>query len=54
MGILMFLIPLALLMSGLGVAAYIWACRAKQFDDLDSPPFTMLIDEEIKDEETTP
>ncbi len=45
MGILIFLIPLALVLSGVAVLAYAWACRSGQLDDLDSPAYKMLIDD---------
>ena len=50
MGILIFLVPLALLISGLGVASYVWACRNRQFEDLDTPPTKMLFDDEIRED----
>lgn len=48
MGILIFLIPLALVLSGGAVLAYAWACRSGQMDDLDSPAYKMLIDDRPK------
>ena len=48
MGILIFLVPLALLLSGFGVVSFIWACRHRQFEDLDSPATKMLFDEETR------
>jgi len=46
MGILIILVPLALLLSGCGVAAYFWAHRSRQFDDLDSPAFRVLFEDD--------
>ena len=34
---LFIVVPLALLIVGLAVAAYIWSAGAGQFDDLDTP-----------------
>jgi len=48
MGILIFLAPLALLLSGFGVVSYIWACKNRQFDDLDAPPTKILFEDEIR------
>lgn len=35
MDILLILIPIALLMGGIGLVAFIWALRSKQFEDLE-------------------
>lgn len=47
MGILALLIPLAMILSGLAVVAYIWACRNRQFEDLDAESHKLLFDEEL-------
>ena len=46
MGILILLVPLAILMSAGGVAAWYWACFRNQFDDLESPPYEILFEDE--------
>lgn len=43
---LAFLIPLALLMGAAGLAAFFWAMRDGQFEDLDGAAQRILIDEE--------
>ena len=40
------LIPLALLLGLCGLAAFFWAMRAGQFDDMDGAARRILIDEE--------
>lgn len=45
MTVLFVVVPLALLLAGGGVAAFIWAVRRGQFDDLDTPPLRMLHDD---------
>jgi cbb3-type cytochrome oxidase maturation protein len=35
---LLYLIPLALFLGGLGLAAFVWSLRSGQYDDLDAPP----------------
>lgn len=35
MTILIYLIPVALLLGGLGLAAFLWALRSGQYEDLD-------------------
>ena len=46
MGILILLVPLALLLSAAGVAAYIWAWRHRQLHDLETPAHRILFDED--------
>ena len=40
------LIPIALLLGLLGLAAFFWAARGGQFDDLDGAALRILIDDE--------
>jgi cbb3-type cytochrome oxidase maturation protein len=46
MNILLLLIPIALLLGGVGLAAFLWALRSGQFDDLDGAAHRILIDDE--------
>ncbi|MEW9855052.1 cbb3-type cytochrome oxidase assembly protein CcoS [Novosphingobium sp. M1R2S20] len=46
MTILGFLIPLALTMGLCGLAAFFWAMRVGQFDDLDGAANRILIEDE--------
>jgi cbb3-type cytochrome oxidase maturation protein len=43
---LLFLIPAALFLGGLGLVAFIWSVRTGQFDDLDGAAQRILIDDE--------
>ena len=45
MSVLLLAVPIALLLAGSAVAAFFWAARDGQFDDLDTPPLRMLQDE---------
>jgi cbb3-type cytochrome oxidase maturation protein len=38
-------IPVALLIAAVAVAAFIWAARSDQYEDLDTPPRRMLLDD---------
>ena len=49
MNVLLLLIPVALLLGGVGLAAFLWALRSGQFDDLDGAAHRILIDEDEKD-----
>jgi len=44
MAILLMLIPISLLLMGLAVAAFVWAVRRGQFDDMDTPALDILED----------
>lgn len=46
MSILFALIPLAIALLALAVWAFFWAVRSGQFDDLDTPPVRILLDDE--------
>lgn len=46
MTMLIYLIPIALLMGGLGLAAFIWSVRSGQFDDLDGAAYRILTDDD--------
>lgn len=38
-------IPVALLVAAAAVVAFIWAARTDQYEDLDTPPRRMLLDD---------
>ncbi|AKC86398.1 cbb3-type cytochrome oxidase assembly protein CcoS [Pseudoxanthomonas suwonensis] len=44
MNILLLLIPLSLVLLGVAVAAFVWAVKRGQFDDLDTPALDILED----------
>ncbi len=46
MGIVFLLIPLGLVLVAIGLWAFFWAVGNGQFDDLDSPGWSILEDEE--------
>ncbi|MDJ0835134.1 MAG: cbb3-type cytochrome oxidase assembly protein CcoS [Acidobacteriota bacterium] len=52
MGILILLVPVTLLLTGCAVGAWYWACRNRQFDDLDSPAYKMLLDDHQEKKES--
>lgn len=58
MEILIFLVPLASLVVAAAVWAFIWALRRGQFDDLDSPAWRVVLDDQERqrksDDEDTP
>jgi cbb3-type cytochrome oxidase maturation protein len=50
MNILLLLVPLSLALLVLIVAAFIWAVRSGQFEDMDAPALDILHEEEPRDE----
>jgi cbb3-type cytochrome oxidase maturation protein len=51
MSVVAIILPLALLVVGAAVAAFVWAARSGQFDDTDTPPSRLLVDDaEIRTE----
>lgn len=48
MNILFLLIPLGLVLLACAVAAFFWAVGSGQFDDLDSPAMSVVMDDDTK------
>ncbi len=46
MSILFVLVPVAALLAGLAVAAFVWSTKQGQFDDLQTPALRMLHDDD--------
>jgi cbb3-type cytochrome oxidase maturation protein len=46
MNVLVILIPVALLMGGAGLAAFLWSLHAHQYEDLDGAANRILFDED--------
>ena len=46
MSILFLLIPLALVLLGVGIAAFFWATKSGKFDDLESPAWSVVMDDD--------
>ena len=49
MSVLYILIPLAIVLAGIFLTAFIFSIRRGQYDDLDTPPLRMLFDDEVGD-----
>lgn len=50
MTVLAFLIPIALLMGAAGLAAFFWAMKDGQYEDLDGAAQRILIDDDEEDD----
>ena len=46
MNVLMYLVPAALLLGGIGLAAFLWSLRSGQFDDPDGDAERILLDDD--------
>lgn len=47
MDVLIFLIPVALALGGLGLAAFLWSLKSGQYDDLDGAGWRILSDDDL-------
>jgi cbb3-type cytochrome oxidase maturation protein len=50
MSIIYVLIPLAIIIVGIGVIVFFWAVRSNQFEDLDRQGYSILFDDDINKE----
>jgi cbb3-type cytochrome oxidase maturation protein len=46
MSMLIYLIPVALFLGGIGLAAFLWSLRSGQYDDLEGAAYRILDDED--------
>ncbi|MEO1136167.1 MAG: cbb3-type cytochrome oxidase assembly protein CcoS [Pseudomonadota bacterium] len=46
MSALLYLIPIALFMGGLGLAAFIWTVKSGQYDDMEGAARRILLDDD--------
>lgn len=46
MSVIFIMLPVALVLAGVGVGAFIWAAKRGQFDDLDTPPIRAVFDDD--------
>ena len=46
MTVMYVLLPVALLFAGGALAVFFWAVRSGQFDDLDTPPLRVLVEDD--------
>lgn len=53
MSVLIYLIPIALFLGGLGLAGFLWALKNGQYEDLDGAAQRILLDDDLDEEERT-
>jgi len=51
MNVLVILIPVSLILGGLGALAFIWTLRHDQYDDPDGDAWRILLDEDTPPED---
>ncbi|CTQ55782.1 cytochrome oxidase maturation protein, cbb3-type [Roseibium album] len=47
MDVLIYLIPVALFLGGLGLAAFLWSLKNGQYDDLEGAKWRVLDDDDL-------
>lgn len=52
MSIIYILIPIAILLTALGIYLFFWAVKTEQFDDLEKQGMSILFDEDITDKDS--
>ena len=53
MNILVILVPVSLVLSILGLLAFLWSIRHRQYDDLEGDAWRILLDDEQIDDDRT-
>ncbi len=51
MSVLVYLIPIALFLGGLGLAAFFWALKSGQFEDPKGSAERILLDDDLEKED---
>ncbi|MEM1018979.1 MAG: cbb3-type cytochrome oxidase assembly protein CcoS [Pseudomonadota bacterium] len=51
MSVLIFLIPAALFLGAIGLAAFFWAVKSGQFEDMEGAGQRILLDDDLGEEE---
>jgi len=46
MEVLVFLVPLAIMLGGIGLAGFLWSLKNGQYDDLDGAAWRAIMDDE--------
>jgi len=54
MSIIYILIPIAILLTSLGIYLFFWAVKTEQFDDLEKQGMSILFDDEKQEDAKTP
>jgi cbb3-type cytochrome oxidase maturation protein len=52
MNVLIYLIPMAVGLGGIGLIAFLWALKSGQYSDVDGAALRVLQDDDLKDAES--
>jgi len=52
MSVIYILIPIAILLTALGIYLFFWAVKSEQFDDLEKQGMSILFDEDVTGDKT--
>ncbi|WP_073010909.1 cbb3-type cytochrome oxidase assembly protein CcoS [Roseibium suaedae] len=50
MSVLIYLIPVALFLGGLGLVAFLWSLKSGQYDDLEGAKWRILNDDDLPED----
>ncbi|CAA0113473.1 Uncharacterised protein [Starkeya nomas] len=53
MSVLLYLVPAALSLGFLGLAAFLWSLRAGQYDDLEGAAVRVLADDDLREDDAS-
>ena len=51
MDVLIYLIPIALFLGGLGLVGFLWSLKSGQYEDLDGAAQRILLDDDLEGDE---
>ncbi len=54
MEVLIYLIPVALVLGGTGLVAFMWSLRSGQYDDMEGPKWRILDDGDLQENIASP
>jgi cbb3-type cytochrome oxidase maturation protein len=54
MSVIIYLIPIAILLGAIGLAAFLWSLKSGQYDDLEGAANRILFDDEDEESESRP
>jgi len=52
MDVLIYLIPVALILGGVALAAFLWALKSGQFEDMEGAANRILFDDDVPEQNT--
>ncbi len=53
MNVLLILMPVSLILAALGLIAFLWSLRSRQYEDLDGDAWRILLDDDSPPDDTS-